>query len=61
MTFDHWRGLLWLAPFAIVLGGAPAAAEWGFQVPAGWVDLWTGKFALFGLVRRRRRAASGTP
>lgn len=49
MTFHHWRGLLWLAPFAIVLGGAPAAAEWGFQVPAGWVDLSGGKPAPPGM------------
>lgn len=49
MTFHHWRGLLWLAPFAIVLGGAPAAAEWGFQVPAGWMDLSGGKPAPPGL------------
>jgi len=43
MTFDHrWRGLLWLAPLTIVLGGALAAAEWRFQVPTGWVDLSAG-------------------
>jgi len=49
MRLDSWRGLLWLAPFAIVLGGAPAAAEWGFQVPAGWVDLSGGKPAPPGM------------
>lgn len=49
MTFHQWRGLLWLAPFAIVLGGAPAAAEWGFQVPGGWVDLSGGKPAPPGM------------
>ena len=49
MAFHNWRGLLWLAPFAIVLGGAPAAAEWGFQVPTGWVDLSAGKPAPPGM------------
>jgi len=49
MRLDHWRGLVWLAPFVIVLGGAPAAAEWGFQVPAGWVDLSGGKPAPPGM------------
>lgn len=52
MASHHWRGLLWLAPFMIVLGGAPAAAEWGFQVPAGWVDVSGGKPAPPGMPAR---------
>jgi hypothetical protein len=59
MTFHHWRGLLWLAPFMIVLGGAPAAAEWGFQVPAGWVDLSPGKPAPPGMPAREVALARG--
>lgn len=43
MRFDPRRGLVWLAPLLTVLGGAPAAAEWSFQIPAGWVDLSPGK------------------
>jgi hypothetical protein len=59
MTFDHWRGLLWLAPLTIVLGGAPAVAEWHFQVPAGWVDLATGKHAPPGMPAREVALARG--
>jgi hypothetical protein len=60
MTFDHrWRGLLWLAPLTIVLGGAPAAAEWGFQVPAGWVDLSAGHPAPPGMPERELALARG--
>jgi len=49
MTLDYRRALLWLAPLAMVLGGAPAAAEWRFQIPAGWVDLAGGKAAPPGM------------
>ncbi|HXO26010.1 MAG TPA: hypothetical protein VOA80_01570 [Thermoanaerobaculia bacterium] len=59
MRLDHWRGLLWLAPFAIVLGGAPAAADWGFQVPAGWVDLSGGKPAPPGMPAHEVAMARG--
>jgi hypothetical protein len=59
MTFDHWRGLLWLAPFTVVLGGAPAAAEWHFQIPAGWVDLSGGKPAPPGMPAREVALARG--
>jgi hypothetical protein len=59
MAFDHWRGLLWLAPLTIVLGGAPAAAEWHFQIPAGWVDLAAGKLAPPGMPAREVALAHG--
>ncbi len=45
MTFHLRRVLLWLAPLVIALGGAPAAAEWHFPIPAGWIDLSPGKEA----------------
>jgi hypothetical protein len=61
MTLSYRRGLLWLTPFAfaIVLGGAPAAAEWGFQVPAGWVDLSGGKPAPLGMPEHEVAMARG--
>jgi len=59
MAFDHWRGLLWLAPLTIVLGGAPAAAEWRFQVPTGWVDLSAGNPAPPGMPARELALARG--
>jgi hypothetical protein len=43
MTLAFRRGLLGLAPLAIVLGGAPAAADWNFPIPTGWADLSPGK------------------
>jgi hypothetical protein len=39
------RCLLWAGSAATILGGAPAAAQWHFEVPAGWVDLTTGHAA----------------
>jgi hypothetical protein len=43
MASHFRRGQIWLAPLFIALGGAPAAAEWHFPIPTGWVDLSPGK------------------